>query len=508
AAVRDRRRTERADAAARQAAAEAGEAAATAAAAHLEAQGHLSEVQATLRGFQESAEHRDLLERSRTVAAHRTTADRAADRAASARHAEEAAASVVVRVATEAVEAAARTSARLGDLAEQAAGAGVPTALPAELVARVLDVPGGTEPVRSTPDRDPEPLRRPAGATVDLGDADPAALRTAAGVVRQAAADRRNLVGTRLTEQRRLSGQETEVLRAEHRRDEALTRETDSAARRDAAVEQELAAGAGLREQWRAWVQSAETTRRLGDVDWADTVVGGWLSDPADDPADDEALDGDRLDRLDRAAAEAAAGATERLLTERADLQQQRRAADEQARELTARLADLRAERDPEPDRPGWTTSQPGIPLWRAVDFTAGASPEDQAGVEAALLGSGLLTAVLAPDGITAPASGHLLVDAAGPLAPRPLSAVLRPDPDGCAPIGQVAAVLARIGWTDRAGSCWLDRDGSFGLGALTGRHTVPHARHIGATARTRHRAEQIAVLEGELAEVQATVAA
>jgi hypothetical protein len=501
-AVRDRARADRADAAARQAAAEARAAAAAAAAAHAEAQGHLGEVQATLRGLQESAEHRDLLERARTVAAQRTTAVGSAERAATARSAEAEAADRVVREATDAVEVATRVSTRLGALAEQAAAAGVPSALPAELGARLVDAPGATEPARTRPDGDPEPVSRPARATVDLGNADPAALRVAAGAVRQAATDRRALVSTRLTEQRRLATQETGVLRAEHRRDEAADRERQSTGRRDAAVDAELAAGTSLQQRWAAWIDAPETAVLLGAVDWPGTPVGALLS--ATDVL--AGLDGEALDQLDRAADDAAGSAAERLHTERAEVQQAQQVQQERRRELTVALAELRAERDPEPNRPGWTNPQPGTPLWRAVDFTAGTSAEDQAGVEAALLGSGLLTAVVAPAGMTAPETGDLLVDAGGEPAARPLSEVLVPDPEGGV-ADEVAAVLARIGWVDRTGSCWLAPDGSFRLGALTGRHTVPHARHIGATARARHRAEQITEHEAELREVAAVSA-
>ncbi|WP_409331872.1 SbcC/MukB-like Walker B domain-containing protein [Trujillonella humicola] len=499
-AARDRRRADRADAAAQQAHADARTAAAAAAAAHAEAREHLGEVEATLRGLQESAEHRDLLERARTVAAQRATAGVAADRSAGARRTEEEAAGRVHREAREAVEVAARASARLGDLAERAAGAGVPSTLPGELAARLVDEPGATEPVRGRPDGDLEPHIRPSRATVDLGDADPAGLRAAAGAVRQAATDRRALVDTRLGEHRRLSREENAVLRAEQRRDEATERERDGAARRDAAVEAELAARAALQDRWRAWTGDAQTAARLGDVDWTATAVGLLLA-AGDDPGE---LDGNALDRLDRAAADAAVQATERLLAERADVRRQREFLVERTEELAAALAALRNDHDPEPERPGWTAQQSGVPLWRAVDFAAGVDPAEQAGVEAALIGSGLLTAVLAADGVVAPGSGELLVSAAGERAARPLSQVLVPDPDGGAPADQVAAVLDRIGWADRTGSSWLAADGSFRLGALTGRHTVPHARHIGATARARHRAERITELDAELAGVQA----
>ncbi len=498
AAGRDAERTEKAARAADRARAEAETVAVTAEAAHTEAQEHLAEVAATLRGLQDSAEHRDLLERAQTVAAQRTTAGRAAERSGQARQAEDDAAGRVGREVTDAAEAAGRVTARLTELAGHA-GDGVPSPLPAELAARVIEVPGAVEPVRVRPDGDAEPLTRPSRARLDLGDIDPGGLRAGAGTVRQAAADRRQVLDARVAEHRRLAGQETAVLAAERRRDEAAVREREADVRRGTATEAELAARAELRDRWLGWVAAAETVDRLGDLDRLDTAVGPWLVDPEVSPD---------LDALDRTAADAAVPATERLADERAELRQQRTGLTDRRAELTAQRADLLAERDPEPARPSWTVPQDGTPLWRAVDFAADAGPDDQAGAEAALIGSGLLTAVIGTAGASGAGVGELLVDATGATARRPLSQVLVPDPDGGVPTEQVAAVLDRIGWADRTGACWLDRDGSFALGALSGRHTVPHARHIGATARARHRTEQLASLDTELVEIGAAIAA
>ncbi|WP_051516087.1 SbcC/MukB-like Walker B domain-containing protein [Candidatus Blastococcus massiliensis] len=503
-AVRDRHRAERTEATAARTLADAETAAADAASTYTEAQEHLVEVRATLRGLQESAAHRDLLERAQTVAAQWKTAAAAADSADAGRRAEADVAARVVREAREATDVAERTSGGLRTLAEHAAAAGIPSTLPAELGVRVVGLPGTTEPVRTRPDGDPEPLHRPVRAAVDLGEHDLPALRASADAVRQAAADRRAVVGARLDEHQQLSKQEDEVIRAEQRRDEAGERVRASADRRDAAVAAVTGTVTDLALAWRTWVSSPETTRWLGEVTWADTGAAGWLAEPVPESA----FQADALDRLDRTAAEAALPATEQLLSERAELQQRRTALLERDVQLTAALAELRDERDPEPDRPAWAASPAGIPLWRAVDFAPGAGSADQAGVEAALIASGLLTAVLAPDGVTAPGTGELLVSAAGQAASRPLSELLIPDPASGVPVEQVTAVLERIGWADRSGECWLDRDGSFRLGALTGRHTVPHARHIGATARARHRAERIEELEAERRSVGEAVTA
>ncbi|MEI4273395.1 SbcC/MukB-like Walker B domain-containing protein [Klenkia sp. LSe6-5] len=486
-AVRELTRAEKRDAATRAALTTAESDDARAEAQLAQCREQLVEVQATLVGLQQSADRQDLLERARTVTAHRGTADQAAGRADDARRGEDAAADRLTRVARTAIEVAGRTSERMAALAERARDAGVPDPLPGEVVVRMVEEVGAVEAVRLQPDLDAEPVGRPTLTGLDLGGVDLDAWRAGAGVVRQAARDRRQQLDARWAEHRRLAGAEGVVVQAERSRDDAVGREQEAGLRRDDAVDAENAARTSLRERWSAWTQAPETVAQLGGVDWSVTPVGAWLAEGPDD-----------LDALDGAAADAAVPAIEELQIEAAELRvrvQERRM---RVTGLEAERTALLAERDPEPARPPWSGPVDGVPLWRSVDFRAGLTTEVQAGLEAALLASGLLTAVVRADG--AAADGELLVDAGGPTAARPLSQVLVPDPDGGLPSGQVAAVLDRIGWGDRSGPCWVDADGSFRLGALTGRHTAPHARHIGTTARARHRAEELARVDAELA--------
>lgn len=463
---------------------EAETAAVDAAAAHAEAAEHLTEVEAALRGLQDSAEHRDLLERAETVKALRATAVVAADAADRARQTEHDAAGRVRREVDEAAEAAARVTGRLAELAGHT-GDGVPNPLPAEVGVRRVVVPGATDVVRVRPDGDPAPLVRPDRAGLDLGDADPARWARETQAVRQAAADRRQLLDTRLAEHHRLVRAEQAVVAAEDRRDRAADGEQASRERRDTAVEAEHAALDELRAGWAAWLALPSTTDLLAGAEWAASAVGPFLAGGEPD-----------LDALDRAADVAAEPARGRVEQDRAGLAHQRTLLAERRSELEARRTRLLAEEDPEPESPSWATGRVSTPLWRAVDFAPGTDPADHAGIEAALIASGLLTATLTAEG--AVAAGDLVVDAAGAPVDRPLSEVLVAEAG--APAELVSAVLARIGWADRHGTCWLDRDGSFRLGVLTGRHEVPHARHIGTTARARHRAEQLATLEAELA--------
>ncbi|MFC7573090.1 hypothetical protein ACFQX8_12110 [Klenkia terrae] len=114
-------------------------------------------MQATLVGLQQSADRQDLLERARTVTAHRATAVQAAGRAADARGAEHTAADRLARTARDAVVAAGRTGEHLAALAERAAAAGVPDPCPARSPPGWSRCPGSSRPCApgrtSTPSR-------------------------------------------------------------------------------------------------------------------------------------------------------------------------------------------------------------------------------------------------------------------------------------------------------------------------------------------------------------------
>ena len=224
---------------------------------------------------------------------------------------------------------------------------------------------------------------------------------------------------------------------------------------------------------------------------------------------DAEALAGDAdgdLFGLDQVAAEAARPAQRNIEAERAVLNAADKAGRERERTLRSERADLVAERDRKPGYPPWVDPErPGEPLWRCVEFTpdlASAGHKAQAGLEGALLASGLLTAVIQPDGAVVAADGEVLL---GPVAVRPrraLSVALRPDPAAVLPLDVIAAVLAGVGFDDQAAATSVSADGSWRNGPLRGRHVTDRARHIGAAARAAHRRERIAQIDAELADL------
>ncbi|MGW1995029.1 TIGR02680 family protein [Embleya sp. NPDC001921] len=206
------------------------------------------------------------------------------------------------------------------------------------------------------------------------------------------------------------------------------------------------------------------------------------------------------------------------LAAQAAGLAAERRETEARAERLRAELAELHAG-GTRPPRPPHTrddaarTSRPGAPLWRLVDFTD-AVPDGavRAGIEAALEASGLLDAWIDPDGTaTSARTGDLLARPGPDVAGHTLGDVLRPAVDRgderatAVPDATVSRLLASIGWG--SGSRAVTRvaaDGSFTIGALTGRWTKPSAEYLGAGARESARRTRIEVLTAELTELDA----
>ncbi|WP_413807156.1 TIGR02680 family protein [Streptomyces sp. OE57] len=178
-------------------------------------------------------------------------------------------------------------------------------------------------------------------------------------------------------------------------------------------------------------------------------------------------------------------------------------------------LAELEAggQHGPEAPRtrtPGLRDRTPGAPLWRLVDFQDHVTPDERAGLEAALEASGLLDAWVCPDGTVLEASGHdVLLSPLSSHASRAgsvLADALRPAVDHGDPratrVGEpaVSALLADIGLGDTgAPGTWVAADGHFRIGTLTGSWSKEAAMYVGEGAREEARRARIATLRGEL---------
>ena len=357
---------------------------------------------------------------------------------------------------------------------------------------------GSSRVVRTARTGEPETLTQPVPNVITLAPADPAAVTGAVERAAHAARTRAGQAGNRAADARELTSQRRKADKMADDATGAEQRADDAVGESQRAVDRREDAALALVDDWRAWIADPSTADLLGAVDWAaHPILGALLADRTalgDDGGEIE------LRELDRAADDAVSAATSVVVSELSRL----RAEDEAAHMLVVALeterAGLRSARDPEPDRPAWITAPGGVPLWRCVDFTATADAGLRAAVEAALIASGLLTATVDGTGRLTAATGQLLLAPHDRSVGRSLAAVLTVDPASPLAADVVAGILSRIGFGDREATTWVDADGSWGNGALRGRHQIPAARHIGAAARAAARAARLEAIGAELA--------
>ncbi|MGI8800250.1 MAG: TIGR02680 family protein [Pseudonocardia sp.] len=190
------------------------------------------------------------------------------------------------------------------------------------------------------------------------------------------------------------------------------------------------------------------------------------------------------------------------------------------ARELSGEISRLEAGEDgaplaPHTRDPAARIDQLGAPLWQLIDFMEGAAGPDaeaRAGLEAALEAAGILDAWLSPDGTLRDVGTGDLVLRPSPSAPQPdrsVAALLRPAVDrdnrstAAVTDAAVAAVLAAIGLGED-GDTWVDPNGRFRIGVLTGAWRKPAAQYIGRGAREAARRARLVELRASLAEIDA----
>ncbi|RDI67180.1 TIGR02680 family protein [Nocardia pseudobrasiliensis] len=293
-------------------------------------------------------------------------------------------------------------------------------------------------------------------------DADVRAVRQALTLVDTAAADR--------------TRSERAAQRASEQRDQA------AAALAEAEASVTLArsnTAAALRDWWETQREMLSPVRK-GLFEALDTAL-------ADAGSDDAAT-----------LAEVFTERTESLTDEIRARRQQARAVAEQA---VARAAELRAEqnqvaaeKDDAPPafaaRTDARDGRPGAPLWRLVRFADDVSPEQAAGIEAALQAADLLDGWVS-DEMPDHDSDQFLVALPAKQRPsgRTLADVLVVEDDcGVAAVADVLASIALRDKVDRDDPLTVTTDGRYRQGVQLGRHTKPHAEFIGATARARRR--------------------
>lgn len=299
------------------------------------------------------------------------------------------------------------------------------------------------------------------------------------------------------------------VVSASEKADDADGRAEDDAEAAQAAAERRDDVALDLVDRWRTWLTDPTTVDLLGVSDWTGHPLLRVLIAERTALCGEDADSPIALPDLDRAADDTAATARDALAGALARLADADAADRLRVQELTEEQKRLRAARDPEPRQPFWVTAAPdGVPLWRCVDFADQVSDEHRAGIEAALLASGLLTATIDGQGHLTASDGQLLVSPIGDRVTTPLTAVLTPDPAAPLPAETIVAVLEKVALEDRSARTWIDRNGSWGNGPVRGRHTAAAARHIGAAARAAARVQRLAEIDIELGELSAAAKA
>jgi len=277
-----------------------------------------------------------------------------------------------------------------------------------------------------------------------------------------------------------------QTLRAVQRdRDAELAEATERRAQADLEAE---TAGEALIGAWTDYCCGLEQLR-FESVD-ALSELTGWVARPEGADPVHSALTAS----YSRVLGEHAARETE-LSAHRRELEQEHHALAEEQEQLAAG-------QDATPPLPATRgenvrVGRVGAPLWQLIDFRPHVTPQQRAGLEAALEASGLLDAWVAPDGSVSDASETPIWDThwrrRPAVARESLLGLLSPViPDGCTvDPATVEALLASVACgreDDLAVESWIATDGRFRLGTLAGAWYKREAAYIGHTARASAR--------------------
>lgn len=442
----------------------------------------------------------ELDEKERSTATLAGAADRAWAEVAKALDAEQGAVEGANRHAEAVATQVNRARAQVLELTGTLQKVGVPHQLPSALTCELGPVEPTSEMVR---ERCTAPLRsvlvaRPTTTTLSPQDLDE--VIAAADRVTDAARQRRDAAEHRHTVAAHLDKQHTAVTAAEARaqEDAEIADQANEHAERVARGRDETALQ--LAAAWVSWATGPVSVEIFGQVDWPGTALRGVLSD-RDALAGDDENDAD-LSALRTLPTTLSEPVLTALAEERGEVHAAAKQDATRRKELERTLADLvDGHVDPMPQvAPGRGTPVHGAsPLWRAVDFADHVEPGARAGLEAALLASGLLTAAITADGKVRTSDGQVVVTPTGPVLTPNLGQVMVHDTAGDTPAELVEAALSRIGLDPDVHPVAVDASGAWRNGPLHGRHTQDQARYIGAAARQAERAARVAAIEAEL---------
>jgi uncharacterized protein (TIGR02680 family) len=452
-------------------------------------------LEASKRGLEQSQRFKDAqasIERSRTVDALEGAADTALGGWTAARGDATRAAGQAADAAKWVLERTAAATVSVTAAAEAALTAGIPHELPT-LTVNVED-PGPetvTVRVQSSSPETVETVTRPPVLRVAPADLEQAGQRISQ--LRDAATERRLVAEARMMVSEQLDGDLRKV--------EAAEQEAVSAARAVEAAAEAVRVSEGavaveetkLTDAWSDWAEEVTGGGLLGPVSWDDTLIGDIVAgQPGSVP---------ELDLLDRVADSLIQQPLVEIKVRRAELTAKLTETDTEHEKLRDEKTRLIGNQDQPPVSPDWVTVTDGTPFWKAVDFQLGVSAEEQAAVETALRTSGILTGTVNDAGVTA-ASGQLTVSVSGPAAAHPLTAVLTAEP-GTVTADAVTAILERVSFNNPGHPVYVNDDGSWGVGILSGRpSSIDAPSHIGAVARGRARQIRITQIDARIVEL------
>ncbi|MEV4340995.1 TIGR02680 family protein [Streptomyces sp. NPDC049590] len=477
-----------------------------------ELEGYRDELEATVAGIRLSSEYkaaRELNERLNTLKAMEGAARNALATATGARAEEQRTADACDEAGMDAAAAITEMADAVGEARRLLDGAGLNVPLPNAPYVEVLTPDVHVEPVRTTVDADPEPVRRPSALRMAPSPEDVTtaieAFLAATPALLSAANSRAQQAAARAVEAEELTSLLQTLHRAQDRAEDAAEDAAAAEGRAEQAETDRDEAAVQLAMAWREWADSSGSQRLLGAIDWSSTAVTALLEDVEALAGEGAGPEADReLARLDALAQQVAAPARARHAQQVAALKARARQDTGRREELLAEAEELRQERDLPPVAPDWLDNPPdGAPaLWELLEFRPEVDTQARAGIEGALLASGLLYGRLTRDGDVVAGKGQLLLSSGRPAALRSLRSVLAPSCSDAADAARVASVLDQIALSP-GHPTWVSIEGSWGNGPLTGRHLPSAARYIGAAARAAARAARLAEIDLLLRELQ-----
>ncbi|MFJ2172661.1 TIGR02680 family protein [Streptomyces sp. NPDC087851] len=205
------------------------------------------------------------------------------------------------------------------------------------------------------------------------------------------------------------------------------------------------------------------------------------------------------------------------LVQQASDLAAELRGLQETRDKTAAMRSSAAEEKDPLPaapvhERRDRSSAADGAPLWRLLDFAPDADDTTRAGLEAALLGAGVLDAWVTPEGslLDGDTLDSLLVADREPVLGRSLADVLHAVDHELVPSRVTTSILSAVALapagTEHHPGDWVSTDGSWRIGPVHGRTKVTQAAYIGTAARQAERRRRLKALDDQLAELDGRI--